>query len=72
MMAFLILTYNRIIMSEAIVIKIILLHLVTGAIVCFLGMITVGHTTIQKYLRGILSIVIISMITSLGYVIINV
>lgn len=59
-------------MSEAIVIKIILLHLVTGAIVCFLGMITVGHTTIQKYLRGILSIVIISMITSLGYVIINV
>lgn len=60
-----------IIMSEAIVIKIILLHLVVGMIVCFLGMMTVGHTNIQKYLRGILSIVVISMIASLGYVIIN-
>lgn len=59
-------------MSEAIVIKIILLHLVAGTIVCFLGMMTVGHTTIQKCLRGILSTVIISMIASLGYVIINV
>lgn len=60
------------IMNEAMVIKIILLHLVAGTIVCFIGMMTVGHTTIQKYLRGILSIVIISMIASLGYVIINV
>lgn len=59
-------------MSEAIVIKIILLHLVAGAIICFLGMMTVGHTTVQKYLIGILSIVVISMIVSLGYVIINV
>lgn len=59
-------------MSGAIVIKIILLHLVAGMIVCFLGMMTIGHTSIQKYLRGILSIVIISMIASLGYVIINV
>lgn len=59
-------------MSEATVIKIILLHLVSGAIVCFLGMMTVGHTTIQKYLRGVFWIVTISMIASLGYVIINV
>lgn len=59
-------------MSEAIIIKIILLHLVAVLIVCFLGMMTVGHTTIQKCLICILSIVIISMIASLGYVIINV
>ncbi|EOA48959.1 hypothetical protein AB9N12_12395 [Bacteroides sp. AN502(2024)] len=59
-------------MSEAIVIKITLLHLVAGMIVCFLGMMTVGRTSIQKYLRGILLIVIISMIASLGYVLINV
>lgn len=59
-------------MSEAIIIKIILLHLVAGMIVSLLGMMTVGHTTIQKCLRGILLIVILSMIASLGYVIINV
>lgn len=40
-------------MSEAIIIKIILLHLVAVLIVCFLGMMTVRHTTIQKCLLGI-------------------
>lgn len=58
-------------MIEVTVIKIILLNLVSGMIVCFLGMITVGHTTIQKYLREILLIVVISMMVSLVYVIIN-
>ena len=53
-------------MSEVIVFKIILLHLVAGMIVCLLGMMTVGHTIIQKCLRGIIGMVIISMITSLG------
>lgn len=58
-------------MIEVTVIKIILLNLVSGMIVCFLGMITVEHTTIQKYLREILLIVVISMMVSLVYVIIN-
>ena len=48
-------------MGEVIVIKIILLHLIAEAIVCFLGMITMDHTTIQKYLRGTLFIVVLSM-----------
>ena len=59
-------------MSEVIVFKIILLHLVAGMIVCRLGMMRVGDTIIQKCLRGIIGMVIISMITSLGYVLINV
>ena len=62
---------NKSIMGEVIVIKIILLHLIAEAIVCFLGMITMDHTTIQKYLRGTLFIVVLSMMVSLGYVIIN-
>lgn len=59
-------------MSEVIVFKIILLHLVAGMIVCLLGMMTVGHTTIQKCLKGIVWMISISMIASLGYVLINV
>lgn len=59
-------------MSEAIIIKIILLHLVAVLIVCLLGMMTVDRIAIQKCLICILFIVIISMIASLGYVIINV
>lgn len=58
-------------MSE-IIIKIACLHLVSVMIVCLLGMMTVDHTTIQKCLRSIFFIVILSMIVSLGYVIINV
>lgn len=65
------LTNNKSIMGEVIVIKIILLHLIAEAIVCFLGMITMDHTTIQEYLRGTLFIVVLSMMVSLGYVIIN-
>lgn len=59
-------------MTEEIVIKIILLHFVARTIVCFLGLMTVEHTIIQKCLRGILMMVVISMIASLGYVIFNV
>lgn len=52
-------------------VKIILLHFVALMITFFLGMMTLEHTIIQKYLRGLYVMVVVSIMTLSVYVIIN-
>lgn len=58
-------------MSGDIMIKIILLHFVALMITFFLGMMTLEHTIIQKCLKGLYVMVVVSIMTLSVYVIIN-